>query len=206
MTPEDPRRGCPDWLERAATVVREGAVVALPFERLFGLAANALDACAVARVAAIKGPQRAVAGGRPLAVIVPDRDAIASVALDFPPLAQELAASFWPGPLTLLLRARPGLPRELVGPGGLVGVRVPGPCPAALLAKACGCALTATSANPTGGADALTHEDLATLGGIDLIVSGRVPGPPGSTVVDVSGDRAVVLRSGIVDIGERGFR
>jgi L-threonylcarbamoyladenylate synthase len=204
VSPADPGRDCAEWLERAAAIVRRKGVVALPFERLFGLAADALDASAVARVAAVKGPGRAAAGGRPIAVIVPDMDAIARIALDFPPLARELAARFWPGPLTLLVRARPGLPRELLGPGGLVGLRVPGLCPAALLACACGRPLTATSANEAGGEDALSHEDLARLAGIDLVVPGRVPGPPGSTIVDASGDRAIVLRSGAVDVGERG--
>jgi L-threonylcarbamoyladenylate synthase len=199
-TPQPPPEN--DWLERALAAVRGGGVVALPFERLFGLAADALDQEAVARVAAIKGPGRAAGGMKPMAVIVPDQGGVALVAADFPPLAQRLAARFWPGPLTLLLRARPGLPGPLVGPGGLVGVRVPGPSPAASLARACGCALTATSANEAGAADALVHGDLSRLAGIALVVPGRVPGPPGSTIVDASGDRAIVIRSGAVDVGD----
>lgn len=174
-------------------------MVALPFERLFGLAADAADPTAVARVLDIKGRTERP---RPIAVALPDREALGAVVASFPPLAERLADRHWPGPLTLLVPAAPGLPAPLVGPGGLVGVRLPGPCPAGELARALGRPITATSANRTGAPDALDHAALAALAGIDLVLAGRVPGPPGSTVVDASGDRAVVLRAGAIDLGE----
>lgn len=184
------------WLEEAEAAVRAGSVVALPFERLFGLAALALEPAAVGRAAAIKGR----AGGHPIPVIVPDPGAVGLVAASFPPLAAALAARHWPGPLTLLVPARPGLPAELTGPGGLVGVRVPGPSPALDLARRVGAPLTATSANPTGAPDALSHLDLLALGGLALIVPGGVPGPPGSTVVDASGTTPIVVRRGALEL------
>ncbi len=190
------------WLVPAAAAIRSGRVVAVPFERLFGLAADALDSAAVARVAAIKGRPTDSAGRQPIAVVVPDRQAVHRVAASFPPLAQRLAERFWPGPLTLLLEALPGIPAPLVSPSGLIGVRWPGPCMAADLAEETATVLTATSANPGGGEDVLSHEELADLGGLAYVAKGHVAGPPGSTVVDVTGAEPVVLRAGIVDLSK----
>jgi L-threonylcarbamoyladenylate synthase len=185
------------WLKEAARTVLAGGVVALPFERLFGLAARATDADAVARSAVIKG--RGV--GQPIAVIVPDAGGVPEIAASFPPLAVALAERHWPGPLTLLVPARSDLPAALVGPNGLVGVRVPGPSPALDLVRRVGFPLTATSANLSGVKDALSDLDLNDLEGVDLVVPGVVPGPPGSTIVDASGDVPIVVRQGILKIG-----
>jgi len=184
------------WLDEAARVVLAGGVVALPFERLYGLAARATDARAVARSAAVKARDPA----QPISAIVRDVAAVLEVASLFPPLAAELAARHWPGPLTLLVPGRGDLPAQLVGPRGLVGVRVPGASPALELVRRLGFALTATSANRAGGADALSHLDLLDLEGIDLVVPGAVPGPPGSTIVDASGERPLVVRTGVLNI------
>lgn len=189
------------WLEEALAVIRAGGVVALPFERLFGLAADALVPEAVERVLSIKGPGRRGAG-LPLPIIIGRRELLPRVARGFSPLAQSLADRHWPGPLTLLLPAAAGLPAPLVGPTGLLGVRLPGPCPAATLARAGDLVLTATSANPTGGPDPRTHEWIAPLAGVDLIVPGVVPGPPGSTVVDPSAGFPRIVRPGAVTIEE----
>ena len=189
-----------NWLEEASAVVRGGGVVALPFERLFGLAADAFDEGAVARIDEIK--QRS-SWSQPVAVIVPDWESLSRVAIEFPPLAKQLADENWPGPLTLIVPGGDDLPEQLRSEAGLIGVRIPGPCPAADLARAGDLVLTATSANLTGGPDALTHEDVQGLEGVDLIVPGRVPGPPGSTVIDATGTRPVVVRAGVIDIAEQ---
>ena len=143
-------------------------------------------------------------GDRPIAVIVPDMEAVFEVASHFGTLATKLASKYWPGPLTILVPAADHVPAPLVNSKGQIGVRLPGPCPAVDLARACGKVLTATSANRARGPDALTHEDILALSHveIDLIVPGSVPGPPGSTVVDATGDEPVVLRRGIIDIEE----
>ncbi|MFO8070761.1 MAG: L-threonylcarbamoyladenylate synthase [Polyangia bacterium] len=187
-------------LAEAVRAVREGGVIALPFERLFGLAAHALDGRAVDRAAAIKKRDGA---SSPIAVIIPQLESLSRVASDFPATARELAERFWPGPLTLLLPAIDGLPAPLVSASGRIGVRLPGECPAAELARASELVLTATSANPSGGPDARTDSDLAALEGVDLLVPGAVPGPPGSTVVDAAGPHPVVIRPGVVDISAR---
>ncbi|MCP4605786.1 MAG: L-threonylcarbamoyladenylate synthase [Proteobacteria bacterium] len=182
--------------------IKKGCVVALPYERLFGLAANAFDPEAVARVAAIKGRPADVSGSHPISVIAPDIDAVRRVTAEFSPLAHRLAEQYWPGLLTIVVKAAAGLPPPLVGRDGLIGVRIPGSCPAAELAGRSGLVLTATSANPAGCKDAISHEDVAGLNGVDLIVEGRVAGPPGSTVVDASGKYPNVIRSGFITLDE----
>ncbi len=184
--------------------IQAGGVVALPFERLFGLAADALSPEAVARSARSKDRPDDRSGERPIAVILPDMEAASEVVSHFGSLAKKLANKYWPGPLTVLVPAADHVPAPLVNSNGQIGIRLPGPCPAADLARACGKVLTATSANRAGGPDALTHEDILGLSHmeIDLIIPGSVPGPPGSTVVDATGDEPVVLRRGIINIEE----
>ena len=190
-----------NWLETASQAIQSGKIVALAYERLFGLAANALDETAVARVAAIKERTEQNAGKRPIAVVIPTATAIAEVAEDFPKAAMALAKQHWPGPLTLIVRPKQGLPTPLTSPKGLIGVRLAGPSPAALLSLKTGLPLTATSANRAGARDICSHLEIADLEGeIDLIIEGSVEGPPGSTVVDVSGKVPKVLRQGIITL------
>ncbi len=176
--------------------------MALPYERLFGLAGCALDADAVARVATIKDRHDRSSDPRPIAVVLPDREWLTRVAARVSPLASRLAKQHWPGPLTLVVEARGTLPRPLVSEGGLIGVRLAGLSPAAALAARAGLPLTATSANRAGAPEALTHRDIEDLEGVDLLVEGVVAGPPGSTVVDVTGKSPVVLRMGAVALTE----
>lgn len=191
-----------DWLEQAAQAIREKKIVALAYERLFGLAANALDNKAVAKVAAIKDRDQEAAGPRPIAVILPNADATGMVTWPLSTTAKRLAERFWPGPLTLIVPALPSLPRPIVNASGSIGIRVAGPSPAATLADYCGLPLTATSANRAGETDALCHTDMEGIFGIDIIIEGVVAGPPGSTVVDVTGDMPRILRHGILSIKE----
>ena len=187
-----------DQLKTAVSIIKSGGVVALPFERLFGLAANALNAKAVERAALAKGRDT----GTPISVIIPDMEHLDLIVADVPAVAKKLTDRFWPGPLTLLMTAKSSVPARLVSSKGLIGVRLPGSSPAFSLAVASGCILTATSANKTGAPDALTHKDIEKLSGVDMVVPGRVQGPPGSTIVDIMSATPTVLRQGIVNISE----
>ena len=191
-----------DWLEITKNAIFNNQVVALAYERLFGLAADATSPEAVAKVAEIKERDPQSEGSRPIAVILPGASSIEMVTDCLSPAAERLANRFWPGPLTLIVRALPSLPRPLVSKTGGIGVRVAGDSPAALLASVCGLPLTATSANRAGETDARHHTDMVGIDGIDIIVEGAVDGPPGSTVVDVMGETPRVLRQGVVDIEE----
>jgi L-threonylcarbamoyladenylate synthase len=197
---EEKQRSNPSWLAQAVEAVKAGKVVALSYERLFGLAANALDREAAARVAAIKGRPQYAVGTRPISVIVPHMDALSQVAADFSPLAQKLARAHWPGPLTIIVKAAAGLPLPLLSERGTIGVRIAGPSPAAELARRSGLVLTATSANLKDEKDAIRSEEVECLEGLSMVLDGFVPGPPGSTVVDVSQGKLELLREGFVKV------
>jgi tRNA threonylcarbamoyl adenosine modification protein (Sua5/YciO/YrdC/YwlC family) len=178
-------------------VLRRGGVVACPTETLQGLLADALNPHAVARVVALKGR-----GPEPIALLVPDLAAV--FALSAEPLSERavaLATAHWPGPLTLVVKARAGLAPALIG-SGTVAVRVPGHSPALSLVRAFGGPLTATSCNPSGLPAACSEvEARAYFGGqLDAFVPGDAPGGAPSTVVDVSGAQLRVLRAGVVRI------
>jgi tRNA threonylcarbamoyl adenosine modification protein (Sua5/YciO/YrdC/YwlC family) len=188
----------PAELARYVQCLRAGGVVACPTETLVGLLADALSAQAVDRVVAIKrrGPE-------PIALILPDVHALARVAEPLSELALALATRHWPGPLTLIVRALPGLPAALVR-DGTIGVRVPGPSPALELARAFAGPLTATSCNPSGLPAARTEAEVRGYfpSELDDIVPGDAPGGLPSTVVDATGLAAKMIRQGAISLTE----
>lgn len=186
-----------DDLAPLVEVLRQGGVVACPTETWLGLLADARREAAIEKVATLKGRP----ADMPIALLLPHAEAIAEVALPPSQAAQALMDAHWPGPLTVLLKARPGLSRRLVR-DGKVGVRVPGPSPAAALTRAFGHALTATSANLSGAPPLRRAAELpAALGvQVDGSVSGASPGGPPSTLIDTTVTPMVVLRPGAIDI------
>lgn len=175
-------------------LLRSGGVVACPTETLQGLLADALSCDAVAAVVALKrrGPE-------PIALLLPSLEALDQVAESCPERALELAREHWPGPLTLLVRARPGLAEALVR-DGKVGVRVPGPSPALDLVRAFGGPLTATSANPSGQPAARTAAEVSAYfpGGLAGQIMRDAPGGLPSTVVDATEAHVRVIRMGAI--------
>jgi L-threonylcarbamoyladenylate synthase len=173
-------------------------VVLYPTESYYGAAVKALDPGAVGRLVRLKGRPP----DSPLPLILPDRASLYQVVSRVPARAEALMDRYWPGPLTLVLPARPGLPGALVGPYG-VGVRL-SPHPVAVaLARSAGGPITATSANPAGAppprtaseAQAALPEATAVLDG------GPLPGGSPSTVLAVAADGdARVLRLGAVHV------
>ncbi len=184
-------------LARLAGLLRHGGVVACPTETFVGLLANALDSAAVLEVCRLKGR----AADQPIGVLLPDVAALDLVASEVPTRARELAAKHWPGPLSLVLRARPELPRELTREG-TISVRVPGPSPALELVRAFGAPLTATSANRSGEPPARTAAEARAVFGDALaaIVEGDSPGGLASTIVDATGPALRVLRPGPIQL------
>lgn len=184
-----------DDLDTYLTILRNGGVVACPTETLFGLLADALDRNVVARVAAIK--RRRV--DDPIALLIPSIDSALALVSEFPRVGRDLAERHWPGPLTLVMQAREGLPRELIR-DGKIGLRVPGPSPALELVQAFAGPLTATSANyssePAAWNDRQVTESMAAE--LDAIVPGRAPGGAPSTVVEISRNQVRIIRPGAI--------
>ena len=186
--------------EAAVRVIDAGRVVALPTDTLYGLAADPFRPDAVERVFHIKGR----AADRALLLIAADRAQVVRCVGPLPALADRLANTFWPGPLTLLVPAPPTLADAVSGGTGLVGVRVPAHAVARGLCRACDRPLTATSANVSGQpAPADAAEVERQLGdAIDLLLdAGPAPGGEASTIVDVTGSGVRLVRSGAVEWG-----
>lgn len=186
-------------LGRAARVLKAGGLVAFPTETFYGLGAAALDPLAVRRIFEVKGRPAT----RPLPVLVASAEMVAVLAEDVPDRARALMARYWPGPLTLVLRARPAVPEEVTAGTGTVGVRVSSHAVARGLAVALGGPVTAPSANPSGQAPATTAAEVLGYfdGAISLILDGGpTPGGAPSTVLDVMADPPRVVRQGPVRV------
>jgi L-threonylcarbamoyladenylate synthase len=190
-------------IDLAVGVLRAGGLVAIPTETVYGLAANASDPQAVARVFAAKGRPP----GHPLIVHIGAGASLAEWALRVPDAALRLAAAFWPGPLTLVLPRHPSVATVVTGGHDTVAVRMPAHPVAQRLLEAFGGGLAAPSANRFGRVSPTTAADVAAdLGeSVELVLDGG-PCEIGveSTIVEVAGDeeahggapRVTILRPG----------
>ena len=180
-------------LDRLLGVLHEGGVVACPTETWLGLLADARNEQAIEKVAALKGRP----ADMPIALLLPNPQALTEVALPPSSAAQALMDAHWPGPLTLLVHAKTQLSARLVR-DGKVGVRVPGPSPAAELVRAFGHPLTATSANLSGEPPLRSAAELPRelARGLDASVPGVSPGGAASTLLDATTSPMALLRDG----------
>jgi L-threonylcarbamoyladenylate synthase len=191
----------PSDLEAAARIIRSGGLVAIPTETVYGLAANALDPQAVARIFAAK--ERPFFD--PLIVHLADVSWWPRVVAEFPPMARELAARFWPGPLTLILPKSTAIPDLVTSGMPTVGIRVPDHPLTRELLKRADLPLAAPSANPFGRLSPTTadHVRQQLAGRVDLILDGG-PCRVGveSTILAIADGAATLLRPGGVPIEE----
>ena len=178
-------------------MIRDGGLVAFPTETFYGLGANALDPEAILKVFQAKGRPP----DKPLLVLVDSLEMMDRVVAEISSRARRLLARHWPGPLTLILPARPELSDALTAGTRTIGVRIPGHPVARALVGTARVPVTAPSANPHGAASPRTAEEVrAGLGdGVDLILDGGpTPGGPPSTVLDITRTPARVVRAGAV--------
>jgi L-threonylcarbamoyladenylate synthase len=180
----------------AALALRRGEVVAYPTETSYGLAVNALDELALARLRLLKGREE-----KAISVLVHGDAMIARLCREVSPLARRLMQRYWPGPLTLALPARRGLPAPLVMDGCIAIRESSHPTARALVAAFEG-PITATSANPAGVPAANTPEAVEELfeGRCRVLHGGATPGGSPSTLARVRGDRVEILRRGALEI------
>jgi L-threonylcarbamoyladenylate synthase len=184
-------------VKRATELLRAGEVVALPTETVYGLAANALDAEAVAQIYEIKGRP----AHNPIIVHVDGVEMAKQCVTNWPALADKLAIAFWPGPLTMVLPRSKKIPDNVTAAGPTVGVRWPGHPFIQAVIRECGFPLAAPSANlsnqisPTNAAHVSKH-----LGEkLRLIVDGgQSQVGIESTVVDLTVSPPRVLRPGMI--------
>jgi L-threonylcarbamoyladenylate synthase len=184
-------------VHRAAELLRAGEVVALPTETVYGLAANALDEKAVAKIFQIKGRP----SHNPIIVHVADNAMAKNCVKNFPAAAEKLSKSFWPGPLTLVLPREKNIPDAVTAGGETVGVRWPRHPFMQAVIRECGFPLAAPSANLSNQISPTNAEHVrAQLGGkIPLIVDGgQSQVGIESTVLDLTVTPAQILRPGMI--------
>jgi tRNA threonylcarbamoyl adenosine modification protein (Sua5/YciO/YrdC/YwlC family) len=183
-------------IERAARVVRSGKVVVVPTDTVYGVGADAFDQVAVAMVLAAKHRGRDV----PPPVLVGSARTVDGLATEVPMYARILMRHFWPGALTLVVRAQPTLMWDLGETNGTVALRMPDDEVTLRLLNEVG-PMAVTSANLTGQPPATTAEEARDqLGGaVSLYLDGGTrSGSAASTIVDCTGEEPVVLRHGAI--------
>ncbi len=192
-------------IERAVALLRAGELVAFPTETVYGLGADAANPAAVAKIFAAKGRP----AEHPLIVHLPGASHLARWAREVPPEAERLAAAFWPGPLTLILKRRPEVPDAVTGGQDTVGLRVPNHPLALELLEAFGGAngggLAAPSANRFGRISPTTaahvREELGER--VPLVLDGGAcPLGIESTILDLSRGAPVLLRPGSISAAD----
>ena len=197
----DPRHPNPGLIQQAAQFLDNGGIAAIPTDTLYGLAVDPFDAQAVARVFEIKerDPERA------LLLVAADAGQVWEWLGEMTPLGLRLAERFWPGPLTLVMRAPTRLANGVADTRHTVGVRVPDHAVTRALCEACGRPLTATSANISGQRATADPDDVVRQLGqkLDVIVdAGHLAGGQPSTIVEVTGAVPRLVRAGAVSWDE----
>lgn len=182
-------------IQKAGELLRQGKLVAIPTETVYGLAADALNGPAVARIFQAKGrPQ-----DNPLIVHIADLAQIKPLVTEFPASAKKLAEAFWPGPLTMILPKSDRIPIETSGGLDTVGIRFPSHPVASAVIRAAGTPLAAPSANLSGSPSPTTayHVEKDLSGRIEAILDGG-PCTVGveSTVITLAEETPRILRPG----------
>jgi L-threonylcarbamoyladenylate synthase len=185
-------------LQDAAARIRAGELVAFPTETVYGLGANALDASAVEKIYAAKGRPAT----SPLIVHVSSVYMACTLVTEWPPEAEALAQSFWPGPLTLVLPKKQSVPDIVTAGLPTVGVRMPDHPLALALIRAAGVPIAAPSANRFTGLSPTTAEHVREIFGDAIPVLDGGPCRVGieSTVVSIVEGKIVLLRPGHVSL------
>ncbi len=183
---------------QAAQALRDGQLVGLPTETVYGLAANACDDDAVARIFVAKGRP----ADHPLIVHVASVEQVPLFAAQVPAFAQKLMQAFWPGPLTLILRRQSGVASASAGGQDSIGLRCPSHPVAQALLKACAAlgvpGVSAPSANRFGRVSPTTAAHVQSELGSDLLIldGGECAVGIESTIIDCTRGEPVLLRPG----------
>lgn len=182
-------------IKKAADIIKNGGIVGMPTETVYGLAANALDEEAVKRIFEAKGrPQ-----DNPLIVHISDMEMLKPLVLETPPVALELADKFWGGPLTMIFPKAPIIPDVTSGGLDTVAVRMPASEAARALIRECGLPIAAPSANISGSPSPTSAQHVFDdmNGRIPLIIDGGTCScGVESTVICFRNDRIHILRPG----------
>ena len=184
-------------MKEAGALLKQGALVAFPTETVYGLGANALDSEAAAKIYAAKGRP----SDNPLIVHIADMDALPLITAEIPEAAKKLAAKFWPGPLTMVMKKSEVVPYGTTGGLDTVAVRMPAHPIALEMIRHGGGYIAAPSANTSGRPSPTLASHVADDmdGIVPLILDGGAVGIGiESTIVDLTDEIPTILRPGFI--------
>jgi len=184
-------------LEYIAEEFRKGKIIVYPTETFYGLGANPFNRETVKKIYHLKKREF----GKPLPIIIHDKNQVEELAHDIPDMFYRISEKFWPGPLTIVLKARPIFPEEMVGEEKTIGMRLPNFEWLRKLVDKTGFPIIATSANISGEGEISSPVELTKIfyGEVDLIVDGgKTSGKKPSTVLDLTGNKPKIIREGII--------
>lgn len=187
-------------LDAAVQALEKGGLVVLPTDTVYGIGADAFNPQAVTRLLAAKGRGRQM----PPPVLVGGLEVLDALATEIPPQVRALVERFWPGALTIILRAQPSLTWDLGDTAGTVALRMPDHPVALALLQRWG-PMAVTSANLTGEAAAETAEQAEQYFAAQVQVyldGGQSAGPVPSTIVDATTTPLRIVRAGIITAAE----
>ena len=186
-----------DKIKIVATVLQEEGIIVYPTDTFYGLGASCFSEKAIQRIYHLKRREPS----KPISIIISDIDMARDIAKDIPSSFWKMASEFWPGPLTLVLKASSMLPAGLLGPADSIGIRQPAVSWVRELLEETAFPITATSANISGEKE-ITNPGMirdSFFGSVDLIVDGgETKGALPSTVIDLTSTKPVILREGVV--------
>lgn len=192
LTLEEPRA-----LEQAIAAIQHGGVIAFPTDTVYGIGTALTNEAGLDRIFDIKGRDRE----RALPILLASPEDLRKVSPGVDAALLVLATTFWPGPLTVAVPARDGLPQHVIADDGTVGVRVPNHSVALILAQRSGGAIASTSANLSGQVPATRPSELdeALADSLDLILDGGITrGGQASTVIRLDGATISIIREGAI--------
>lgn len=192
----------PSLVNYVAERIRQGSVAGLPTDTFYGLAVDPYNLHAVERVYEIKERGR----NKPLSLLIESVEQAEELAHELPDEFYLLAEKFWPGPLTIIVKAAPRLPLKVTANSGNIAVRMPQSAVAMAVLRALNCPVTATSANLRGELECTNAAAVVEQMGdrVQLVVDGGdTPRNVPTTIVNLSGDgRWSLQREGALSLAE----
>ena len=185
--------------KRVRDIFKKSGMIAYPTETFYGLGVDPFNEIAIKKLFALKGRDF----DKPVSILIKDKKMLLTVVEEISPLAEKLIKKFWPGPLTIIFKAKKSIPSILTGGTGKIGVRISNNPIAQKLLEEIDSPITTTSANPSGEKSPVTANKVMGYFGnkIDLILDGgMLYGKLGSTVVDVTEGELIVIREGEISV------
>ena len=187
-----------EW-KQVRDIFKEGGMIAYPTETFYGIGVDPFNKNAVNKLFKLKGRDP----DKPISILIKDKKMLLEVVEEIPSSAEILRKKFWPGPLTIIFKAKKIIPSVITGNTGKIAVRISSNPITQKLLEIIDSPITTTSANPSGKKSPVTAGEVADYFGdkIDLIIDGSLlSGKLGSTIVDATEEKLKVIREGEIPV------